>query len=170
MARRGARRSGLGAAFCLLAAAFPAPDAEAAEPGAIDGYAWMGGVRGGTASFAYGSPESAEDLEFWLTCEPKTKDTELTVYVDIKGTKVGQTMPIEISVGSASTVVKGRIATDEMTGFYFAEAKGLEVKPVVEVFQGKGTATIKTGTLTTLLPEKGRAAALAEFAKGCRLD
>ena len=66
----------------------------------------------------YGSPETPEDLEFWLTCEPKTKDTELTVYVDITGTKVGQAMPIEISVGSAKTTVKGKIATDEMTGFY----------------------------------------------------
>ncbi|HLO23989.1 MAG TPA: hypothetical protein VK193_11270 [Methyloceanibacter sp.] len=57
-----------------------------------------------------------------------------------------------------------------MTGFYYAEAKGLKVKPVVEVFKGPGTVTIKTGKLTTLLPEKGRAKALAEFAKGCTLD
>lgn len=70
----------------------------------------------------YGSPETPEDLEFWLTCEPKTKDTELTVYVDNTGTKVGQAMPIEISVGSAKTTVKGKIATDEMTGFYHAVA------------------------------------------------
>ena len=59
----------------------------------------MAGRRATTeaASFVYGSPETAEDLEFWLTCEPKTKETELTVYVDITGTKVGQAMPIEIS-------------------------------------------------------------------------
>jgi hypothetical protein len=57
-----------------------------------------------------------------------------------------------------------------MTGFYYAQAKGLKVKPVVEVFKGPGTVTIKTGKLTTLLPEKGRAKALAEFAKGCTLD
>ncbi len=170
MSRRGARGRGLGAAFCLIAAAFPAPDADAKEPGAIDGYAWMGGVREGTASLVYGSTESAEDVEFWLTCAPKTKKTELTVYVDIAGTKVGQPMPIEIALGSAKTVVNGKIATDEMTGFHFAEAKDLKVKPVIEAFKGKGPVTIKTGTLTTLLPEKGRPAALAEFAKGCTLD
>ncbi|MGZ5850884.1 MAG: hypothetical protein ACXWJN_09935 [Methyloceanibacter sp.] len=55
-----------------------------------------------------------------------------------------------------------------MTGFYFAEAKGFKVKPVVEVFKGKGTATIKNGA--PLLPEKGRAETLAAFAKGCTLD
>jgi len=154
MAQRGARRIGLGAAFCLVAAAFPA---DAAEPGAIEGYEWQGVVRDGTASFVYGSPETPEDLEFWLTCEPKTKDTELTVYVDNTGTKVGQAMPIEISVGSAKTTVKGKIATDEMTGFYHAVAT-------------EGHSTIKTGKLTTLLPEKGRAEALSEFAKGCTLD
>lgn len=170
MARRDARRIGLGAAVCLVAAAFPVPEADAAEPGALEGYEWQGVVRDGTASFVYGSPETAEDLEFWLTCEPKTKETELTVYVDIAGTKVGQAMPIKIAVGSAKTTAKGKIATDEMTGFYYAEAKGLKVKPVVEVFKGAGTATIKTGKLTTLLPEKGRAKALAEFAKGCTLD
>ncbi len=142
----------------------------AAEPGAVEGYQWIGGVNEGTASFVYGSPETVEDLEFWLTCEPKTKKTDMTVYVDIKGTRVGQAMPIEISVGSAKTSVKGKIGTDGMTGFYFAEAKGLKVKPVVEVFKGKGTAAIKTGKLTTLLPEKGRAEALAAFAKACTLD
>jgi hypothetical protein len=51
MAQRGARRIGLGAAFCLVAAAFPAPVADAAEPGAIEGYEWQGVVRDGTASF-----------------------------------------------------------------------------------------------------------------------
>jgi hypothetical protein len=172
MARRGARRIGLvclGAAFCLVAAAFPAPEGDAAEPGVIEGYEWMGGVNDGTASFVYGSPETAEDLEFWLTCEPKTKETELVVYVDIEENKVGQAMPIEVSVGSAKAVVKGKIATDEMIGVHVV-AKGFKVKPVVEVFKGTGTASLKTGDLTTLLPEKGRAKALAEFAKGCTLD
>jgi hypothetical protein len=78
-------------------------------------------------------------------------------------------MPVEISVGSAKTVVKGKIATDEMIGVHVL-AKGFKVKPVVEVFRGKGAASLKTGKLTTLLPEKGRAKALAEFAKGCTLD
>jgi hypothetical protein len=169
MAQRGARRVGLGAAFCLIAAAFPAPASDAAEPGAIEGYEWMGGIQDGTASFVYGSPETAEDLEFWLTCEPKTKETELTIYVDIEENKVGQQMPIEVSVGSAKTVVKGKVATDEMIGVHVL-AKGFKVKPVVEVFKGNGTVTIKTGKITTLLPEKGRAKALAEFAKGCTLD
>ncbi len=163
-------RNGLMLALLLLAAGSTVPAASAADPGAIQGYEWMGVVRDGTASFVYGSPESVEDLEFWLTCEPKTKATDLTLYVDIKGTKVGQAMPIEISVGSAKATVKGKIRTDSMTGFYFAEAKEPKVKPVVEVFKGNGTATIKTGKLTTLLPEKGRAKALAEFAKGCPLD
>ncbi len=163
-------RGRLVVALSLLAAGLTVPAASAAEPGAIEGYEWQGVVRDGTASFVYGSPESVEDLEFWLTCEPKTKATDLTLYVDITGTKVGQAMPIEISVGSAKATVKGKIRTDGMTGFYFAEAKGPKVKPVVEVFKGKGPAIIKTGKLTTLLPENGRAKALAAFAKGCTLD
>ncbi|MGZ5862901.1 MAG: hypothetical protein ACXWKB_06405 [Methyloceanibacter sp.] len=99
MAPRGVSSIGLGAAFCLVASGLSGPGASATEPGAIEGYKWIGGTDRGTASFVYGSPETVEDLEFWLTCEPKTKKTDLTVYVDIKGTKVGQAMQIEISVG-----------------------------------------------------------------------
>jgi hypothetical protein len=163
-------RGGAIAALALLAAGVSVPAALAAEPGAITGYEWQGVVREGTASFVYGSPETPEDLEFWLTCEPKTKDTELTVYVDITGTKVGQAMPIEIAVGAAKITVNGKIATDEMTGFHHAVARGLKVKPVVDVFKGNGTAMVKTGKLITLLPEKGRAKALGAFAKGCTLE
>jgi hypothetical protein len=118
----------------------------------------------------YGSPETGEDYVFNLICGNKDKSTEATLYVDIAGTEVGQPVVIELAAGGAKVSLKGKIATDEMSGFHFAEAKGFKVKPVVAVLQQKGPVSAKTGELVTTLPEKGRAAGVAEFAQACKLD
>ena len=165
MTMRRLKRIGLVIALAVVTA-----HAFAAEPGTVEGYEWMGGSDQGVASFVYGSPETVEDLLFWLTCEPKKKKTEMTVYNDVAGTKVGQPIAIDINAGAAKTSVKGQIATDGMTGYFFPQAKSFKVKPVIEVFNAKGQVTVKTGKLTTVLPEKGRAEALAAFAKACTLD
>jgi hypothetical protein len=150
-------------------AALPHP-ALAAEPGAVEGYEWMGVSRDGVASFAYGSPETAEDLLFWLTCEPQKKAADMTLYDDIPGAKVGQAVAIEIGTDADKASVPGKVATDEMSGFLFAEAKNFKVKPVIAAFKVKGPLTVKAGALTKILPETGRAEALAAFAKACTLD
>jgi hypothetical protein len=41
---------------------------------------------------------------------------------------------------------------------------------VIAVLDGKGAVTITTGKTVTVLPEEGRGAELAKFAKQCRLD
>jgi hypothetical protein len=136
----------------------------------VPGYEWMGGSDQGVASLSYGNPETVEDLLFWFICENKKKATEMTVYDDITGTKVGQPILIELSARSAKVSIKGKIATDGMTGNFFPQAKGFKVKPVIEVLKTKGPVTAKTGKLVTTLPEKGRAEAVAKFAKACALD
>jgi hypothetical protein len=57
-----------------------------------------------------------------------------------------------------------------MSGFHYVVAKSFKVKPVLELFRAKGPVTVKAGKLTSTLPDKGRAEALAKFAKGCTLD
>lgn len=52
----------------------------------------------------------------------------------------------------------------------YGMAKGSAVKPLLAVLKGSGPATVKMGKAATTLPEKGRAEALAKFAKACRLD
>ena len=137
----------------------------------IPGYEWMGGkTEEGFASFVYGSPETVEDLLFWVICDMKHKSTEMTVYEDNPGTKVGQAMTIELGAGSAKLPVKGKIETDGMSGFFFAKAMNFKVKPVIELFKAEGKVTATTGKVVTTLPEKGRAEALAQFAKACTLD
>jgi hypothetical protein len=134
------------------------------------GYAWMSGFGDGSALLTYGSTETGEDYVFNLICRNKDKSTETTLYVDIAGTKVGQPMTIELAAGAAKVSLKGKIATDEMSGFHFAEAKNFKIKPVIALLREKGRVTAKTGKLVSTLPEKGRAAATAEFAQACKLD
>jgi hypothetical protein len=162
----GARKSVSPIAVFVVLLASPLPTA-AAETG----YVWTGGeTEKGFATLVYGSPETAEDLLFWIHCDMKKKATEMTVYEDNPGTKVGQAMTIELGAGAAKLPVKAKIGTDGMTGYLFAEAKNFKVKPVIELFKARGPVTAKTGKVVTTLPEKGRTTALAEFAKACTLD
>jgi hypothetical protein len=154
---------GLAVSACLLGVAQAAAET-------VPGYKWMAGGDQGVASLTYGNPETVEDLLFWLICENKKKTTEITVYDDVTGAKVGQPILIELSAGAAKTSIKGHIATDEMTGYLFPQAKNFKVKPVIEVLKAKGPVTAKSGKLVTTLPEKGRAEAAAKFAKACALD
>ncbi|HLC07841.1 MAG TPA: hypothetical protein VJK06_00990, partial [Methyloceanibacter sp.] len=130
-------------------------------------YSWMGGSGDGDTSLSYGSPETAEDQLFWIVCRRNEKKTEMVVYVDMTGIKVGQPVVIELSSGAGKTVVNGEAATDEMSGFIFARAEQFPVKPVIELLAAKGPVTIKTGEIVTKLPDKGRAPELAKFTKGC---
>lgn len=159
-----ARLAGLG----LAAALFAAPLAWAA--GEDSGYEWMTDHGDGDAWLVYGSPETGEDYIFSLICPGNAKATGMTVYVDIAGTKVGDPVVIAFSAGSAKLSIRGKIATDAMSGFLFAEAAGFKIKPVIAALRGTGPVTVNTGDVVTTLPEAGRGKAVGEFAKSCALD
>jgi hypothetical protein len=158
-----ARASRLALTAVLLAAA-PALALE------YPGYEWMNGFGDSNALLTYGSPETGEDYVFSLYCRGNDKATGMSVYVDIVGTKVGDPVAIEFSSKTETLSVPGKITTDEMSGFLFAEAEGFKIKPVTTLLQAKGPVTLKTGSVTTNLPAKGRVKAAAEFAKNCPLD
>jgi len=134
------------------------------------GYVWMGGSGEGNFSLTYGSPETAEDELFWIVCRNGDKKTELVVYVDMKDVKLGQPVTIELGAGNAKAIVKGKVATDEMSGFFFAKAEQFPIKPVIDLLAAKGPVNVTTGTIVTKLPDKGRGPELAKFAKGCKLN
>jgi len=134
------------------------------------GFAWMSGAGDGNALLTYGSPDTGEDYLFNLSCGNKDKSSRATLYVDIEGTKVGQKIGIELNAGAKKVSLDGKIATDEMSGFHFAEAKGFKIKPLIALLQEKGPITAKAGKIVSVLPEKGRAVQLSAFAKACKLD
>jgi hypothetical protein len=133
-------------------------------------YEWMGGSGDGNFTLSYGSPETAEDQLFWLVCRNSDKKTELVVYVDMHEVKLGQPIDIEFAAGTTKATVKGKVATDEMSGFLFAKADQFPIKPVLGVLAAKGPVTVKTGDIETTLPPKGRGPDVAKFAKGCKLN
>lgn len=157
------RSVGIGLAVFLALAAGPVA---AAEPEPEPGYGWMTNAGQITAALVYGSTETAEDYAFALSCNNKRKLSHMTVYEDIAGAKVGEPLTIEIGVGTAKVEIEGETATDEMSGV----AKKIAVKPVVAALQGPGPTIIKMSKVTMTLPEKGRAEAVSEFAKACKLD
>jgi hypothetical protein len=130
----------------------------------------MTGYGDSNAFLVYGSPETGEDYVFSLICHGGDKATRMTVYVDIAGTNVGDPIAIELAGPSARLSVPGRVATDEMSGFLFAEAAGFKIRPVIAALKEKGPVTVKTGGVVTTLPEAGRGKAVGEFAKTCALD
>jgi hypothetical protein len=103
-------------AACLALAAVPTA---AAEPGS----AWMVNRGDTNAELVYGSTETPEAYSFAMSCNNSKKQSDLTVYKDIAGAKVGDPLTIEISVGSAKVTVKGKTSTDEMSGYVFGVAK-----------------------------------------------
>ncbi len=159
------RLASLSLAACL---ALAAPLVAAAED--YPGFAWMSGAGDGNTWLTYGSPETGEDYLFNLICGNKHKSTGATLYVDVEGTKVGQKVTIELAAGANKVSLDGKIATDEMSGYHFAEAKGFKIKPLIALFHEKGPVTAKAGKIVSVLPEKGRDAQLSAFAKACKLD
>ncbi len=149
----------------LLAAAPPARAVEA-----FPGYGWGYSSNEDGPSLVLGSTETTEDFVVLLSCSNRDKTSEMTVYVDIEGAKVGQPVIIELAAGATKVSVKGTTTTDEMSGFIFAEAKTFPVKPVIAVLNERGPVTVKIGKTATVLPEPDRATELAKFAKDCRLD
>ena len=83
---RGARRICLDAAICWRC--FRAAPTAATSEG-VPGFVWMGQVTESTALFVYGAADSPEDMLFSIDCNPKKKSTEMTLYDDIPGSKVG---------------------------------------------------------------------------------
>jgi hypothetical protein len=126
-------------ASCLLAAGLTA--AAPIEPV----YTWMSGYGDGNASLVYGSPETGEDYVFNAFCRNGDKQTGMTVYVDMQGTRVGDPVAIEFASGSSKLSIEGKVVTDEMSGFHFAEATGFKIKPVITLLGVDGDATVTTG-------------------------
>jgi hypothetical protein len=157
----------VGLAACLALAAVPVA---AAEPEPEPGFGWMANHGQISAALVYGSTETAEDYSFAISCNNKRKLFHMTVYEDIAGAKAGEPLTIEIGVGAAKVAVEGTTDTDEMSGFVFGVAKKFAIKPVVAVLAGAGPAVIEMSKVTVTLPEKGRAEAVSEFAKACKLD
>lgn len=133
-------------------------------------YAWMSENFEDNVSLIYGSPESGEDILFFIYCNNRDRHSELTVYEEIEGAEAGQPLMIEIGAGAAKVSIEGRTATDEMNGYIYGMAEKFPVRPLLGVLKGDGPVTVKMGAATATLPEAGRADAVSAFDGDCKLD
>lgn len=139
----------------------------AAAAAAEDEPVWSSFADETMASVVYAVPDS-DDMRFVLFCDRRKRSVDLTVYEEIAGAKLRQSLTITFTAGSAKASVKGQTATDEMNGFIFGQAKKVAPSTILAVLQAGGDLVVGLGAKTTVtFPDKGRAAAAAEFAKAC---
>jgi hypothetical protein len=150
-------------AACLLAGS-------ASGTRAQETLAWTEKASEGFIALNYGSLDSAKPPVFQLSCFYEMEIAVLNVFGTIEGVRPGQKLTIELSAGDAKTSLEGEASLDDKTGAVFAEASGIEVKPVIEVLKSPGTVTVKTGETNQTLSDVGRADAVAKFSKDCTLE
>ena len=88
----------------------------------------------------------------------------------IEGARPGQKIGIEFSAGGTKASLEGEATLDDKTGSIFAEASGIEVKPVLAVLKAEGPIAVKTGETSQTLSDVGRAEAVEKFSKDCTLQ
>jgi len=137
---------------------------------AASNYAWMSENFEGNVSLVYGSPETGEDMLFFVYCDNQKRRSELAVYEEIEGASEGEPLTIEIEGGAGKISLQGKTATDEMNGFIYGMAENFPVKPLIGALTTQGDASVKMSNVTAALPEAGRAEAVSAFDRDCKLD
>ncbi|BAT58376.1 hypothetical protein GJW-30_1_00901 [Variibacter gotjawalensis] len=134
---------------------------------------WMVHADGGLVVIAFQVPDS-DDVRFHVDCDIKPKRTRVTLYEEIKRTRVNQPVTIEIANGVEKVSLKGKTATDEMNGYTYAQASGIKLAPFLALLAKPGEVTAiavtpKAKSDGMKLPDTGRADAVKEFAAKCSL-
>jgi hypothetical protein len=157
------------AARLILAAsivlAVPSGSAQRAEGTPV----WTEKMSEGFVSLSYGSLDTEQPI-LQLSCFNEMEIAVLNIFGAIEGTRQGQKLSIELFAGSAKATLEGEVSLDDKTGATFAEASGIEVKPVLDVLKAQGAITVKIGDTSQTLSEVGRAEAVEKFSKDCKLQ
>ena len=135
-----------------------------------EGFVWTAKVSGGFTSLAYGPADPMKSPLFLLSCLDGIDIAVLDVRSKLPDTKPGTPLEIELSGGGLTAPLKAEAVHDDADGTVFGEASDFKVKPVVEVLRADGPVTVKVGEVSTELSDQGRAAAVDQFTKDCKLD
>lgn len=130
---------------------------------------WTERTNGDLTTLAYGPLDPATIPLLLLSCFNEMEVAVLDVHQEVGGTP-GDPITIELSSSKGQAPIEGEVAKNRDTGSTFAEATDFKVKPVLEVLGNEGPLTLKTGKTTATLSDAGRAAAVAQFAKDCKLN
>lgn len=154
--------------FALLAAVIlvgKAPGAWAQGPNV-----WNAKTSGSFVTLRYGPLDDREKPLFLLSCLNGVGIAVLSVYTDFPERQPGDPITVKFSAGDQSTSVAGESAQEDGTGVIYFEAGDIAVKPILKVLGEKGNVSMTSGAIGNDLSEQGRAAAVGEFAKDCKLN
>jgi hypothetical protein len=130
---------------------------------------WTERMNGDLTTLAYGPLDQAEIPLFLLSCFNEMEIAVLDVHQAVDGS-AGDAITIELSSAKGQAPIEGEIAKNRETGTSFAEASDIRVKPILEVLRDEGSLTLTVGNSSATLSDAGRAAAVAQFAKDCKLN
>ena len=130
---------------------------------------WTEKMSEGFVSLSYGSLDSEQPV-LQLSCFNEMEIAVLNIFGAIEGARPGQKIGIEFSAGGTKASLEGEATLDDKTGSIFAEASGIEVKPVLAVLKAEGPIAVKTGETSQTLSDVGRAEAVEKFSKHCTLQ
>ena len=137
---------------------------------AEDSLVWISNSNGSLVTLAYGPIDPSKAPLFLLSCFNGMDVAVLDIHEEVAGAKPGEKLAIEVSAGSMTAPLDGETSHDDATGFTFAEASDIKVKPVLAVLREKGPVTVEMGATSATLAEQGRAEAVEKFSAECKLD
>jgi hypothetical protein len=131
---------------------------------------WQAKTSGSFVTLRYGPLNEREKPLFLLSCLNGVGIAVLSVYTDFPEGEPGEAITVKLSAGGQSTTVAGESAQEDGTGIIYFEAGDIAVKPILKILGEKGTVSMTSGAIGNDLAEAGRAGAVAEFSKDCKLD
>ena len=131
---------------------------------------WQAKTSGSFVTLRYGPLNEREKPLFLLSCLNGVSIAVLSVYMDFPESQPGDPITVKLSAGGQSTSVAGESAQEDGTGVIYFEAGDIAVKPIVKVLREKGAVSMTSDATGNDLAESGRAEAIAEFTKDCKLD
>lgn len=131
---------------------------------------WQAKTSGSFVTLRYGPLNEREKPLFLLSCLNGVSIAVLSVYMDFPESQPGDPITVKLSAGGQSTSVAGESAQEDGTGVIYFEAGDIAVKPIVKVLREKGAVSMTSDAIGNDLAESGRAEAIAEFTKDCKLD
>ncbi len=150
-------------AAALLAGTLPGAQAQGSN-------LWQAKASGSFVTLRYGPLDEREKPLFLLSCLNGVNIAVLSVYMDFPQREPGDAITIQLSAGGQSTSVAGESAQEDGTGVIYFEAGDIAVKPILKILSEKGQVSMTTGAIGNDLSEDGRAAAVGEFSKDCKLN
>lgn len=149
-------------AAALLAGMLPGAHAQGSNH-------WQAKASGSFVTLRYGPLDEREKPLFLLSCLNGVNIAVLSVYTDFPQREPGDAITVKLSAGGQSTSVAGESAQEDGTGIIYFEAGDIAVKPILKILSEKGQVSMTSGAIGNDLSEDGRAAAVAEFSKDCKL-